>query len=1775
MAAFALADRVAVVLVALTLAYDVLCRIPWPKPIQRAWRTLHAPFRNFLTLEDLAEPVGDRVHESRLKTISVVGVAIIQGGGFLGYFAYACAAGDGDGMGWLLVSLAWIYTALRLTLQPPSTPPYLSLTFALLQCIWPLVELFIDLVRAGTRSSLYVSASLRIVAPVIFVSILSSLPVAPIVPARNVAGTKDVSSSSLSCPEDKVTLFEWSTFTFVEPLLSAADKGRLNDEDVWQLSPYFKHKNLFNKYLEYRTQHPTHSLIRFLLVSNSLDLILDIVMELWASTVGFVPPYALKEILAVLSDPTSEARSTAYFWTLIVFVAHLSFAQVDLFQGWHQRRCYERTRGQLFCALHYKSLVREDMSGKVKEKEAGQDEPDNANLGRIVNLMQGDSYAVAQRFWEFNGIFMAPIRLTIALVFLYQILGWSALSGVVVVLVAYIVTYPLARYNVFVTRESWKAKDGRMERVNELLQNIRFLKFFGWEYKWASTASIARERELGWRVKENIIDTAISFIWTWIPSATALTSFLCYTLIAGERLTVSKAFTALALFSQLQEPMTALPGQFFALLHAYVSMQRIEAFLAEDEVPKWASTLTNTEEPSTDGIGFNSAVFEWQVPPKTVVEGTRFRLGPVNTLFPEGKLTLVSGATGSGKTALLSGLLGEMHCIEGRVLLNKSHHHIAYCAQNPWLEHATIRDNIVFNSAFGYDEERYQAVIEACALVHDLTILEAGDMTGNTEIGERGVTLSGGQRARIALARAFYSQAKCILLDDPLAAVDMHTASHIVEHCLRGRFARDRTIILVTHHVSICSPVAHYIIELADGRVLREGTIKSFEENGTLQKVVEMEDQGGLGQSIVVMEPVKKAPANGKLIEVEARAEGRVSMRTYMTYVRAAGVWSWIVTLLLMLLIRVINISNQIFLASWGEAYEKSYLRAVITAGGWTLPWSNLPSPDVDVKPWLMVYLYISLLGAFSVVFYLGLGYYASLQASRALFRSLLSRLTRAPARFFDVTPIGRILNRFTTDINTVDGALQNSARQCLSGVLNFVASFCVILAVVPTFAPFALFIAWLYVRLAPSYVRASRDLRRLESVSLSPAFAGFDELLRGITHVRAFGMERIYQDRFYTKVDKFQTFDHVYWLVSGWLRWRYDCLGSLVVFATTIFALWMGVSDGAAAIVIVQAGIFAEASRQLVRVAAQLELDFNSVERIVEYLEVPQEAPAIVEKNRPPAYWPSDSGDVVVEDLEVRYAPDLPSVLRKVSFRISPSEKIGVVGRTGSGKSTLALSLLRMVEPIAGRILQYRRGGHLSNRSRRSANESLQTIVSQDVSLFSGTIRSNLDPLGLSSDQECLDVLDRCHITALLKQHDSGSEQSLLDMPVSAGSLSAGERQLLALSRAILRRTNIIIMDEATSQIDSELDDQIQRTIREELSSAIVLTIAHRLKTIIDYDRILVLADGQLVEFGTPQDLLRSQGGLFRDMCRKSPDWPLFASIAGHEPPEFFSTAMPFRLRWYLFLAVHSLVIAGPLHHARNDMGGLGGLFGDESYSTSNDPTIATDTLDLSTPRRHPHLPEKTANGIGELLGTGLFGISSSTTIPSITPTSLGLLPTSTNSQITETGRSDSSASQAPSSTTTSAQTTTASDPVLPASGASDVAKWKVVGIATLGAVVVSAVLLAIVYFDTWYGTLLALFGKQHDFGKEEMVPDWAKGEWEFKIASEDGHRYPTMSSLESMTKKDLASPVPNAAPASPHPAHLGPLARLSMYLPSFDPHPLDPLFRRPSASKRSIRDR
>ncbi|MBW0461807.1 hypothetical protein O181_001522 [Austropuccinia psidii MF-1] len=1506
----------------LLLSLNLLSILPRPN---LSWRF----FQPFLTIADLDEKDIYQLVPPPWKQRFLLASTALLSSSSVAISMYDVVRGSRNEWNYAIDTTAlstWLFSLAYLCRYTVTKPPYLVMLLWLSTALAELGKILLALESNARLLYLFISwRTLQLSVIIALLYVAGSYPILDRLPSQHVSCPGSVPTSKETCPEDRVNLWQWLSFSFITPLLKIAHHRTLQEADVWLLSPFFQHRLLFNRYLrlikeEYCPKNNRVSLTWILIRSNSLDLLIGLVVHLWSTVVGFVSTYAIKRILDGLS--IGDQRSSFRF-AILHFLCNMSFAQFDLCGKWHTRRCYERTRGQLFCILHDKALRRKDFSGSASMKTLKEssskhpEEKSHADIGKISNLMGGDAYEIAERFWRFPALVTTPIRLLLALGFLYRLLGWSAFMGGIVVGVAYLLNWPLIKFDVKFSKAYSSARDKRMSLATETIQSIRFLKYMGWEQQWTNKVQTSRQIELQLRIKQMILFAIISFVWIWVPTAVLLVSFWAFTSVFHQSLTVSIAFTSISLFSTLQWALQELPNQITSWLKAFVSIRRIEDFLSEEDVPSWVTSLTRTESQLDETIlkpglvRFKAASFTWPMSGET--ENTcRFKLGPLECEFPIGKLTLVTGPTGAGKSTLLAAILGELDCIEGSVHVDKSFGQLAYAAQTYWLESATIRNNIVFQSEF--DQNRYDAVIRACALEHDLNMMPHGDMT---EIGEKGISLSGGQKARITLARAIYSKAKILLLDDPLSAVDMHTARTLVEDGLRSELLRDRTVVLVTHHLSLCRPAASLLIYIKAGRLDYIGPARDFNEDlcNVTEALVQKEGTESHSEASTVIghSEFDNMPkrlhttvetGDGRLIEEERRQEGQVSGSTYLNYLRAAGWGYWILILLLIIYARLTGVASQWILKLWGEAYPHSAFQFFSILD----PTKGFPRPDIDVNPWIRLYLIIGLNSALAILAGLAIGNLAKLKASRKLFTAMLTKIVGSTIRWHDITPTGRILNRLVSDIDTVDFALHNTCTNALRGIIAFMISLFVVIIIVPKFAPIALFVSWLYIRLAPDYVKTARDLRRLESVSRSPMFQNFSNLLYGIQSIRAFAAEERYENLFYKSCDTFQAMDHHYWLANFWLMWRYDCLGSVVVFLTTSFALASGVSEGFAAISVVQAEIFAQATRSLVSVFAQLELDFNAVERISEYLEIPQEAPAIIEASRPPAYWPSDNSGLIVEDLVVKYAEHLPPVLKYVSFTIEPRQKVGLVGRTGSGKSTLALSFLRILEPSEGKIILD--GIDIAKIGLEDLRTRI-TIVSQDVTLFEGTIRDNLDPLGAHSDQECWDVLRRCGLASeaavfsgnsisstTLSHEDSSeniadctqretSEQPMiesLDMRLSEGgrSFSAGQRQMLALARAMLRETKIIIMDEATASIDLSTDAKIQATIRDFMSTSMVITIAHRLFTVIDYDKILVLNEGKLVEAGSPRELIKRPKGEFRRMCELSTDWKTLKRMIG-----------------------------------------------------------------------------------------------------------------------------------------------------------------------------------------------------------------------------------------------------------------------------------------------------
>ncbi|KAJ7865666.1 hypothetical protein B0H13DRAFT_2253973 [Mycena leptocephala] len=1342
-------------------------------------------------------------------------------------------------------------------------------------------------------------------------------------------------------PEDYTTLFSWITFAWVYPLIRRGTYNTLTEKDVWDLSPTLQSRPVFTKFVQMKRS----TLLRSLLASNSLDLILDAFLSIISVLLTFAGPVFLNLILQQLENPVEGGQRLAYLYAFLGFVCQMAKSEADANHFYYGRRASTRIQTELMVA-------RRDFAGVVdagtrKEAEAAKDARDakakqkdgraatptqgsaaatkkddgkdtgpkkGAQLSKILNLMSVDASTVSSIPLSIFFLYGAPFELGLCVFLLYRLLGWAAFAGLFFVVISIPLSFLVAKLSVNYEKGIVTARDRRTSVVNELISSIKFIKFSGAEEKWLKKTNDARDAELNWLFKSTGLP----------PLMISASSFFVY-VKQGNELTVATAFTALAVFNMVNVPLSVVPWIITYLLQASVALSRISTFLDEDEVSDEVSALKTTSALEDNdaaelsaGLAIENGSFKWNEP--------QFELRDISVSFPEGKLTCVVGPTASGKTALLLALLGEMTSLPGthikppkssRVDENGLMHCCSYAAQTAWLQHASIKDNITFG--FPFDEERYQSVLDACALRPDLEILTDGD---RTEIGVRGVTLSGGQKARVALARAVYAWTKYVLLDDPLSAVDSHTARVLFDRLFCGPLLKNRTVVLVTHHIDLFLPAnglgAQYIVRMLDGRIDMQGTVQDLRAHGLLDAIKhELPSEAASVDNKESDTEAKAASAQPvtKLVEDEEQAKGGVEWRIYKTYLKASSYMVWILVVFGCFFIDLLELGQKFWIKVWGEAYQttsdsdllgfilaKSTREAIANSSLATAPPLGFPAAQDQPMFYIGIYALIGVSVTTSTVIFTGIQFWGGLRASRLLFRDLLRKLAYSTFRWFDSTPKGRILNRVGKDISTVDTALSQSIATFTYTLAQLSIAVVTVGVVFPYFLIPASLLSFAYYKLSVGYLHSSRDLRRMEANTRSPIFTGFSELLEGIVTVRAFGVEKRFLSEMYTKVDLTTRLGYNFWLTNRWLLLNFDYLGASAVFITSLLGISSFVPAGLAGICITSAMSFSRTSFLACRFYTSLQVDLNAVERVVNYLEIPQEPPAIIESQRPPAYWPSSASRndlLVVEDLEVKYAPDLPSVLHSISFSLKARERVGLLGRTGSGKSTLATSLLRFVEPSGGRI--FVDGIDISKIGLNDLRTRL-TFIPQDATLFSGTIRDNLDPFDEYEDAACRDALHRVHLlnrSANQSQTTSaratpvaeleGDTSTIsgvstvteldqkpvitLDTLVSAegSNFSHGQRQLIALARALLRQSSIIILDEATSSIDFETDQKIQTTIREEFNDSLLLTVAHRIKTVIDYDRLIILDKGKIAEFDTPYNLIQKKDGIFRDMCMKS----------------------------------------------------------------------------------------------------------------------------------------------------------------------------------------------------------------------------------------------------------------------------------------------------------------
>uniref|UniRef100_A0A667Y4G3 ATP-binding cassette, sub-family C (CFTR/MRP), member 2 n=1 Tax=Myripristis murdjan TaxID=586833 RepID=A0A667Y4G3_9TELE len=1243
--------------------------------------------------------------------------------------------------------------------------------------------------------------------------------------------------------------------------------GKGVSQDVLMMEEKGKNKDKKEKKNKKKEEenYPTSWLIPTIYKTFKWVLIESAIFKLIQDLLSFASPQLLKMMVS-FADDKSIYTWKGYIYALLLLV--VAILQSLCLQQYFQR-CFVlgmKVRTAIMAAVYKKSLV---VSNDARKE---------STVGETVNLMSAD----AQRFNDVTNfihlLWSCPLQIALAIVFLWFELGPSVLAGLAVMVLMVPVNGLLATKARNIQIENMKFKDRRMKIMNEILNGIKILKLYAWELSFQKQVGDIREDEL--KVMRNFayLTSVSTFIFTCAPALVSLVSFAVFVGVSPDNiLNAEKAFTAISLFNILRFPLAMLPMLIAAMVQMTVSRKRLEKFLGGDDLD---SNCVRHDTSFNTAVSVCDGTFAWERDAEAVLKNVSLDIKP-------GRLVAVVGAVGSGKSSLMSALLGEMHNTKGFVNIQGS---LAFVPQQAWIQNATLKDNILFGSP--YEERQFQEVIQACALAPDLELLGAGELT---EIGEKGINLSGGQKQRVSLARAAYSQSDIYLLDDPLSAVDSHVGKHLFSEVIGPNgLLKDKTRILVTHGVSFL-PYVDEIVVLVDGVVSEIGTYQSLRasrgafsefldtyaqeqhnKNQTeteLELIPEVEDtqadspledvvsvtlkretsirrsqrKGSVrlrkNSSIKKAADVDESKKGQRLIEKETMETGRVKLSVYLQYLRAMG-WGYSTMAILVYIMQSVAFTFQnIWLSEWTNDAKEYYNQTYPT---WKRDTRVGVFGALGVAQGIFVFIASLLLANGAVA------------ASRILHSRLLNNILRAPMVFFDTTPTGRVVNRFAKDIFTVDEAIPQSLKSWLLCLIGVLATLFVICLATPLFTIIIIPLAVVYYFVQCFYVATSRQLRRLDSVSRSPIYSHFGETVSGLSVIRAYG----HQERFlkHNEVTIDENLKSVYpWIVSNrWLAIRLEFLGNLVVFFSSLFAVISrnSLNSGLVGLSISYALNVTQTLNWLVRMTSELETNIVAVERVSEYTEIESEAEWVTDI-QPPEQWP-DAGRLQFENYKVRYRPELDLVLHGITCDIDTTEKIGIVGRTGAGKSSLTNCLFRIIEAAEGRI--FIDGVDISTIGLHHLRGRL-TIIPQDPVLFSGSLRLNLDPFETFSDEEIWRALELSH----LKDYVSGLQEGLQHEVTEGGeNLSVGQRQLLCLARALLRKSRILILDEATAAVDLETDNLIQTTIRKEFSHCTVLTIAHRLHSIMDSSRVMVLSAGKIVEFDSPSNLIEKQGHFY-----------------------------------------------------------------------------------------------------------------------------------------------------------------------------------------------------------------------------------------------------------------------------------------------------------------------
>ncbi|KAI9760216.1 MAG: exo-1,3-beta-glucanase [Chaenotheca gracillima] len=1305
------------------------------------------------------------------------------------------------------------------------------------------------------------------------------------------------------CPIEYANVFSILTFSWMTPMMKYGYREYLTEDDLWNLRKRDSTKASSDSFAEawaIETEKKKPSLWLALFRGFSGPYFRGAIFKTGSDVLAFVQPQLLRLLISFVDSYRGEPQPVIRGAAIALAMFAVSVSQTIFLHQYFQR-AFEtgmRVKASLTANIYQKSM-RLSNEGRAAK-----------STGDIVNYMAVDTQRLQDLTQYGQMLWSAPLQIVLCMLSLYQLVGYSMFAGVGAMILMIPVNGLIAKLMKTLQKQQMKNKDARTRLMTEILNNMKSIKLYAWTAAFMDKLNYIRnEQELKTLRKIGATQAIANFTWSTTPFLVSCSTFMVFVLTQDRPLTTELVFPALTLFNLLTFPLAVLPMVITSIIEASVAVGRLTSFFEAEELQTNAVIYKDaaTEE-GEETIRIRDASFTWNK------EEPRRALDNINFSAKKGELSCIVGRVGMGKSSFLQALLGDLWKINGEVVV---HGKTAYVAQQAWVMNATVRENVIFGHR--WDPKFYDLTVRACALTDDFQSLPDGDQT---EVGERGISLSGGQKARLTLARAVYARADIYLLDDVLSAVDQHVGRHLINNVLgpQGLLA-GKTRVLATNSIPVLSN-SSLILLIRDGKIIEKGTYDQMmamkgeiytlirtsnnqeddddsdsserqggssqsEDSSTMngggsEDVLDLDETDEIQEGMTQLAPINPGSGKGKMHRSstttlrrastasfrgprgkvtdeeggagskskqgkEFSEQGKVKWNVYAEYAKTSNIIAVAIYLLTLVGAQTAQVGGSVWLKRWSEANSKT-------------------GRNPEVGKYIGIYFAFGFGGAALVVLQtLILWIFCSIEASRKLHERMAFAIFRSPMSFFETTPAGRILNRFSR----VDEVLSRVFNMLFVNAAR--ASFTLVIVSVgtPVFVALIIPLGLIYLYIQKYYLRASRELKRLDSVTRSPIYAHFQESLGGMTTIRAYRQQERFALENEWRVDANLRAYFPSISANRWLAVRLEFIGSVIILAAaalaiTAVATGSPLSAGMVGLSMSYVLQITQSLNWIVRQTVEVETNIVSVERVLEYARLPSEAPEVLSKKRPNISWPAQ-GAVKFNHYSTRYRPGLDLVLKDVNLDIKGHEKIGVVGRTGAGKSSLTLALFRIIEPAEGNIdidnLNTSSIGLLDLRRRLA-------IIPQDAALFEGTIRENLDPGRVHDDTELWSVLDH----ARLKDYVA-SLNGRLDAQVHEGgsNLSQGQRQLVSLARALLTPSSILVLDEATAAVDIQTDALLQATLRSSIfNHRTIITIAHRINTILDSDRVVVLDHGKVAEFDTPAELVR-QKGLFYDLVKEA----------------------------------------------------------------------------------------------------------------------------------------------------------------------------------------------------------------------------------------------------------------------------------------------------------------